>query len=55
LIRIQELLTLGVHPLSDGKQDEESLRLLTDIFLKGGANPEPESDIVAQRWKKVLW
>ena len=55
LIGSQEHLTLGVHPIPDGKSEEESLKLLTDLFLKGGTTPEPESDIVAQRWRKVLW
>ncbi|KAF9651688.1 6-phosphogluconate dehydrogenase C-terminal domain-like protein [Thelephora ganbajun] len=50
-----ERLTLGVHPLTDGKPEEESLEILTDLLLKGGTTPEPESDIVAQRWRKVLW
>jgi len=50
-----EHLTLGTHPLPDGRPEEESLRLFTDLLLKGGTKPEPESDIVAQRWKKVLW
>ena len=51
----QERLTLGTHPLPDGKPEEESLGLLTELLLKGGTKPEPESDIVAQRWRKVLW
>jgi hypothetical protein len=55
LTELQERITLGVHPIPDGKPEEESLKLLTDLLLKGGANPEPESDIVAQRWRKVLW
>jgi len=46
---------VGVHPLPDGKSDEESLKLLVDLLSKGGTKPEPESDIVAQRWRKVLW
>jgi len=50
-----EQLALGVHPLPDGGSEEESLRLLTDLLLKGGAKPRPESDIVAQRWRKLLW
>jgi len=50
-----EHLTVGVHALPDGKLEEESLKLLTDLLLKGGTKPEPESDIVAQRWRKVLW
>ena len=52
---LQEHITLGTHPLPDGKPEEESLKLLTDLLLKGGTKPEPESDIVAQRWRKVLW
>lgn len=51
----QEHLTLGVHPLPDGNPEEESLKLLSGLLLKGGTKPEPESDIVAQRWRKVLW
>ena len=51
----QERLTMGVHPLPDGKPEEKSLELLTDLLLKGGTKPEPESDIVAQRWRKLLW
>ena len=54
LTELQERITLGVHPIPD-ENPEESLKLLTDLLLKGGANPEPESDIVAQRWRKVLW
>jgi len=55
---LKEHLTLGVHPLPDGEseeEEEESLKLLTDLLLKGGTRPEPEPDIVAQRWRKVLW
>jgi len=55
LTELQERLTLGVHPLPDGKLEEETLKLLVDLLLKGGTTPEPESDIVAQRWRKVLW
>lgn len=55
LTELQERITLGVHPIPDGNPEEESLKLLTDLLLKGGVNPEPESDIAAQRWKKVLW
>jgi len=50
----RDRFTLGTH-LPDRKPEEESLRLLTDLLLKGGAKPEPELDIVAQRWRKVLW
>jgi len=31
------------------------LDLLCQLFAAGGGTPEPESDIVAQRWKKVIW
>jgi hypothetical protein len=55
LTELQERIILGVHPLPDGKPEEESLKLLVDLLLEGGAEPEPESDIVAQRWRKVLW
>ena len=55
LTRLQEKLTLGLHPPPDGRPEEESLKTLIDLFLKGGTNPEAESDIVAQRWRKVLW
>ena len=55
LTGLQEKLTLGVHPPPDGRPEEESLKTLTDLLLKGGTKPEPESDIVAQRWRKVLW
>jgi len=50
-----EYLTLGTHPVPEGKPEEESLKLLTDLLLKGGTTPMPESDIVAHRWRKVLW
>ncbi|KAF9787425.1 6-phosphogluconate dehydrogenase C-terminal domain-like protein [Thelephora terrestris] len=50
-----EHVTLGTHPLPDGEPEEGSVKLLTDLLLKGGTKPEPESDIVAQRWRKVLW
>lgn len=51
----REFLVLGTHPTPDGRHEEESLKLLTDLLLKGGVKPLPESDIVAQRWRKVLW
>jgi len=50
-----EKMILGVHPLPDGEPEEESLKLFIDILLKGGTKPEPETDIVAQRWRKALW
>lgn len=50
-----EKIALGVHPLPNGGYEEESLKLLTDILLQGGATPEPQPNIVAQRWRKVLW
>ena len=55
LTRLQERIALGVHPLPNGGSGEESLRLLTDVLLQGGATPEPQPNIVAERWRKVLW
>ena len=55
MTNLQGHITLGIHPLPDGESEEESLKLLTDLLLRGGGEPKPESDIVAQRWKKVLW
>ena len=51
----QEYTILGTYPLPDGKPEEQSLRLLTDLLLKGGTKPEIKSDVVTQRWRKVLW
>ena len=51
----QEHLTLGTHPIQDGTSEGESLKLLAELLLKGGTKPEPESDIEAHRWRKVLW
>jgi len=55
LTKPQEQLILGVHPPPDGKPEEESIKLLVELLCQGGAKPEPGSDIVAQRWRKVLW
>ena len=55
MTELQERIILGVHALPNGKSEEESLKLFVDLLLEGGAKPELESDIVAQRWRKVLW
>jgi hypothetical protein len=58
----QEELTLGFHHPPPGKSSrfsdiaaQESLDLICQLFITGGGTAVPESDIVAQRWKKVLW
>ena len=53
---LQEHISLGVYPPPpEGKPEDESLKLMTDVLLKAGMRAEQESDIVAQRWRKVLW
>ena len=55
LTELQEHIALGIYPPPGGKPEEESLKLMTDLLLNGGVRPEPEPDIVAQRWRKLMW
>jgi len=58
----RELLTLGFHRPPSGASilfsdaaAQESLDLLCQLLTKGGGTAIAKSDIVAERWKKVLW
>lgn len=35
--------------------DDDALRLLVDLLRSGGTNPVPTENMLAERWRKVLW